>query len=186
MTGPGGGRRRPAAIVERGARTVPKTTSQTAIYPGTFDPFTNGHLDVVRRARTIFPRIVVGVGVNPAKSTLFDVKDRLAMIRDCVKRLDGIEVTSFGGLVVDFVKARRCRLILRGIRSFTDYEYEFQMALTNRSMAKKVETVFIMPAEEYSHISSRLVKEIAGLGGDVSGFVPPPVLRRIRKKLELR
>ena len=157
---------------------------QTAVYPGTFDPFTNGHLDLIRRARKIFPKVIVAVGPNPAKEVLFTVKDRLEMIRQSVRRIRSVEVASFEGLIVDFLRKKRAHVILRGIRTFSDYEYEFQMALTNRSISQRVETVFIMPAEEYSYISSRLVKEVAGHGGDVSAFVPPPVLRRLRQRLD--
>ncbi|MCZ6602591.1 MAG: pantetheine-phosphate adenylyltransferase, partial [Planctomycetota bacterium] len=132
----------------------------------------------------IFPKVIVAVGPNPAKEVLFTVKDRLEMIRQSVRRIRSIEVASFEGLIVDFLRKKRAHVILRGIRTFSDYEYEFQMALTNRSISQTVETVFIMPAEEYSYISSRLVKEVAGHGGDVSAFVPPPVLRRLRKMLD--
>ncbi len=161
-----------------------KEGGQTAVYPGTFDPFTNGHLDLIRRARKSFPKVIVAVGPNPAKEVLFTVKDRLEMIRQSVRRIRSVEVASFEGLIVDFLRKKRAHVILRGIRTFSDYEYEFQMALTNRSISQRVETVFIMPAEEYSYISSRLVKEVAGHGGDVSAFVPPPVLRRLRKMLD--
>lgn len=154
--------------------------SDTAVYPGTFDPFTNGHLDVLRRSRKIFRRVIVAVGPNPSKEVLFTVKERVEMIRRSVRRIQSVDVTHFDGLVVDFLRKKGCRVILRGIRSFTDYEYEFQMALTNRSMAKRIETVFIMPDEEFAHISSRLVKEVASLGGDVSDFVPTPVRRYLK------
>lgn len=159
---------------------MPKVREVTAVYPGTFDPLTNGHLDVIRRARKIFPRLIVAVGPNPAKDCLFSVKERVEMIVRSVRKVPSVEVTHFDGLVVDFLRKKRCRVILRGIRTFTDYEYEFQMALTNRSMAKQIETVFIMPGEEHSSISSQLVKEVASMGGDVSAFVPPPVLKRMR------
>lgn len=161
---------------------MPKQSGVTAVYPGTFDPLTKGHLDVIRRARKIFTRVVIAVGPNPAKDALFTVKERVEMIRQAVKRIQSVEVTHFDGLVVEFLRKRGCRVILRGIRTFTDYEYEFQMALTNRSMAREIETVFIMPAEEYSSISSHLVKEVASMGGDVSAFVPLQVLRRIKRK----
>lgn len=159
-----------------------KEQDRTVVYPGTFDPFTNGHLDVIRRAKKIFPRVVVAVGPNPAKEALFNVEERVEMIRQSVRRIDSVEVTCFEGLITEFLRKKRFRVILRGIRTFTDYEYEFQMALTNRSIAGQIETVFIMPAEEYSYISSRLVKEVASLGGNVSGFVPPQVLRRLKQK----
>ena len=159
-----------------------KKSEGSAVYPGTFDPFTNGHLDVVRRAHGIFPKVIVAVGPNPGKEALFSVPERIEMIREAIRGLPRAEVAEFDGLVVDFVRARGCRVILRGIRTFSDFEYEFQMALTNRSISKTVETVFIMPAEEFAYISSRLVKEVASLGGDVSPFVPPEVLRRLARK----
>lgn len=163
-----------------------RSPADVAVYPGTFDPFTNGHLDVIRRARDVFGQVIVAVGPNPAKMVHFAVPERIKMIQESVRRLSGVEVTSFEGLVVDYVRSRKCRVILRGIRTLSDYEFEFQMALTNRSIAKNIETVFIMAAQEYSYISSHLVKEIASLGGDVTPFVPPPVLKWIRRKFSER
>lgn len=154
-----------------------------AVYPGSFDPITNGHLDLVDRAARLFDRLIVAILRNEAKKPLFSVEERLEMAREVLKPWENIEVESFGGLLVDFATARGARVILRGIRAISDYEYELQMALMNRRLAPGIETVFLMAAEDYSFLSARLVKEVVALGGDVSGLVPPAVYERLRKRL---
>ena len=155
-----------------------------AVYPGTFDPVTNGHLDLIRRARAVFPQVVVGVAENPGKGTLFSVEDRVEMLRQATRRFSGVKVEPFGGLSVSFARLKKSRVILRGLRMLTDFEYEFQLALTNRRLDPQVETVFLMPSAETSYVSSRLIKEAAGLGADVRGLVPPFVARRLKERLK--
>ncbi len=144
----------------------------TAIYPGSFDPVTNGHLDIIERSHRIFDRVIVAVLVNVEKEPFFDIEKRLEMLREVTQEWDNVEVETFEGLLVKFAVARKAKVILRGIRAVTDYEYEFQMALMNRRMQPEIETVFMVPAEAYTYLSSRLVKEIFRLGGSVSGLVP--------------
>jgi len=144
----------------------------TAIYPGSFDPVTNGHLDIIERSHGIFHRVIVAVLVNVEKEPFFDIDKRLEMLREVTQKWDNIEVETFEGLLVKFALARKAQVILRGIRAVTDYEYEFQMALMNRRMQPEIETVFMVPAEAYTYLSSRLVKEISMLGGSVNGLVP--------------
>jgi pantetheine-phosphate adenylyltransferase len=151
----------------------------TAVYPGSFDPFHLGHLDIVRRARDIFPRVVVAVLENTDKTPLFPPERRVELIRATVGDHAGVEVTSFSGLLVDFLQQRRARVILRGMRAVSDFEYEFQIALMNRRLWKPAETVFLTPNEEFSYLSGRVVREIWRLGGDVSGLVPEPVRRAL-------
>jgi pantetheine-phosphate adenylyltransferase len=154
-----------------------------AVYPGSFDPLTFGHLDVVERSVRLFDRVVMAILTNPAKEALFSVEERCDMIDKAVrKRFPNVEVDVFHGLLVDYVKEKDAHVIVRGIRAVTDFEYEFQMALMNRRLAPGVETVFMMPAEQYSYLSSRLVKEIASLGGSVEGLVPPQVEKRLKKR----
>ena len=154
-----------------------------AVYPGSFDPLTFGHLDVVERSVRLFDRVIMAILTNPAKEALFSVEERCDMIDKVVrKRFPNVEVDVFHGLLVDYVKEKDAQVIVRGIRAVTDYEYEFQMALMNRRLAPAIETVFMMPAEQYSYLSSRLVKEIASLGGSVEGLVPPQVEKRLRKR----
>jgi len=153
-----------------------------AVYPGSFDPPTNGHFDVIRRGLRIFDALVVAVADNPAKDSLFTKNERMDMIRDVTRGLKGVEIDSFDGLVVDYVKRKRATVILRGIRTISDFEYEYQMAMTNRTFAHEIETVFVMTHEEYSFISSRLIKEAAQLGGDIGTFVPKEVEKWLRKK----
>ncbi len=144
----------------------------TAIYPGSFDPVTNGHFDIIERSRGIFHRVIVAVLANVEKEPFFDTDKRLEMLREVTQEWDNVEVETFEGLLVKFAVARTAKVILRGIRAVTDYEYEFQMALMNRRMQPEIETVFMVPAEAYTYLSSRLVKEIFRLGGSVSGLVP--------------
>lgn len=154
-----------------------------AVYPGSFDPITNGHLDLIERASRLFERLIVAILRNEAKKPLFSVEERLEMAREVLRDYPNVEVASFGGLLVEFAASRGARVILRGIRAISDYEYELQMALMNRRLAPEIETVFLMAAEDYSFLSARLVKEVVALGGDVSGLVPPLVEERLRKRL---
>lgn len=155
-----------------------------AVYPGTFDPVTNGHLDLIHRARQIFERVVVGVAVNPEKSPLFSLNERVEMLEKATRTLRGVVIKPFDSLVVDFAAAQGSRVILRGLRMLSDFEYEFQMALTNRKLNPRIETVFMMPSADYSYISSRLIKEAAALKGDVGPFVPGFVAQLLTKKLK--
>lgn len=154
----------------------------TAVYPGTFDPFTNGHIDLVRRALRIFPRLVVAVARNPHKSPLFTVEERLAIIRDAIGRLEGVELDTFDELTVDYVRKKGAQVILRGIRAVSDFEAEFAMALMNRKISEDVETVFLMPNQAYTFLSSRLVKEVALLGSNVDDLVPPLASRLLKER----
>jgi pantetheine-phosphate adenylyltransferase len=157
----------------------------TAVYPGSFDPVTNGHLDIIGRGARIFDRLVVAVAVNFEKRGLFTVPERVEMLRTHTAGLANVEVDSFEGLVVDYVRRRGARVILRGIRTVSDFEYEFQMALTNRSFGD-IETVFVMPSQEYAYLSARLIKEVAALGGDVGHLVPPDVAEALAERLKQR
>lgn len=147
----------------------------TAVYPGSFDPFHLGHLDIVRRALTIFPRVVVAVLENTDKTPLLSAENRVELIRATLRGMAGVEVTSFSGLLVDFMRQTQARVILRGMRAVSDFDYEFQIALMNRRLWALAETVFLTPNEEFTYLSGRIVREIWHLGGDVSGLVPEPV-----------
>ncbi|MBV9038936.1 MAG: pantetheine-phosphate adenylyltransferase [Acidobacteriaceae bacterium] len=153
-----------------------------AVYPGSFDPLTNGHLDIIARGCRLFDRLIVAVLVNSQKQPLFEIPERLAMIREGTAHLPNVEVDSFEGLLVDYVTRRNADVVLRGIRAISDYEMELQMALLNRRMRPQMETVFLMASEENSFISSRMVKEIFRLGGDVTGFVPEIVAKYLHTK----
>jgi pantetheine-phosphate adenylyltransferase len=155
-----------------------------AIYPGSFDPVTNGHLDVIGRARKLFDEIVVAVAHNDEKQPLFSLEERLALLGDALDKIDHVRVAQFDGLLVDFAVAQKANAVIRGLRAVSDFEFEFQMALMNRKLEDSVETIFLMPKEEYTYLSSRLVKEIARLGGNVSGFVPRPVAEALAKKFK--
>ena len=155
----------------------------TAAYPGTFDPITNGHVDLVRRCCRIFDRVLVAVLTNTEKEPLFTVKERMAHIREVFRDERGVVVKSFSGLLVDFMRAEGANVVVRGLRVVSDFEYEFQMALMNRRLGPEIETLFLTPKEDLSYLSSRLVKEVHRLGGDVSGLVPPPVLAALRKRV---
>jgi len=154
-----------------------------AIYPGSFDPLTNGHLDLIERSLRLVDELVVAVVTNPAKTALFTDDERVEMIREATRHLREIEIVVFDGLLVDLTARIGASAIIRGLRAVSDFEYEFQMALMNRKLREEVETVFLMPHEAYSYISSRLIKEVAGHGGSVTGLVPPGVEQRLRKKL---
>lgn len=155
-----------------------------AVYPGMFDPVTNGHLDVIKRGSIIFDKLVVSVGCNPLKEALFSVEDRMEMILNHVRDLKNVEVDCFSGMLVDYLKKQKTNIILRGIRTVSDFEYEFQRALTNRVLNREVETVFVMTSEQYSFLNSTLIKEAVSLGGSVSQFVPPDVERRLKEKFK--
>lgn len=155
---------------------------RSAIYPGTFDPITLGHLDVMRRAADVFDRLLVAVAESPRKRLWFNIEERLAMVREAVREHPHIEVVPFGGLLVDFARRQGVHVLVRGLRAFSDFEYEFQMALSNRKLAPDVETVFFMTSDTYSYISSSAVREVAELGGDTSLLVPPNVQAALRRK----
>jgi len=155
-----------------------------AVYPGTFDPVTNGHLDVIKRGSIIFDTLIVSVGRNPLKETLFSVKERMEMILDHVREFKNVEVDCFDGMLVDYLKKQQTNIILRGIRTVSDFEYEFQRALTNRALSKEVETVFVMTSEQYSFLNSTLIREVVSLGGSMSQFVPTDVERRLKEKFK--
>ena len=157
---------------------------QKAIYPGSFDPVTYGHIDIIKRALTIFEEVIVAVANNSSKDPLFSVEERVKMIKQATKGLDRVSVESFDGLVVDYAHRKKVGVIIRGLRMISDFEYEFQMALTNRKLAPDVETIYIMPSESYSYISSKLLKEAAGLGADISNFVPKFVAGKLNSKLK--
>ncbi len=154
-----------------------------AIYPGTFDPITNGHLDVIERAAEIFDSVIVTVARNSSKQPLFTDEERVEMVQGAVAKFDNVSVECFEGLLVEFARMKKAIAIIRGLRAVSDFEYEFQMALTNRKLNPKVDTVFLMPHEKYTYLNSSIVREIARLGGDVSEFVPPHVRRLLAKKL---
>jgi pantetheine-phosphate adenylyltransferase len=156
---------------------------QIAIYPGTFDPVTYGHIDLIKRAQEVFPDLIVAVGHNLHKQPLFNLEERLSMLKKSTAGMQGIVVESFDGLVVDYARRKRAKVIIRGLRMLSDFEYEFQMALTNRKLAADIETVFLMPQESYSYISAKLLKEAAALGADLSAFVPDFVEKALREKL---
>ncbi|MCX7661700.1 MAG: pantetheine-phosphate adenylyltransferase, partial [Candidatus Omnitrophica bacterium] len=145
---------------------------QRAIYPGTFDPITFGHLDLIKRARRIFSEVIVAVAIKPSKETLFNFKERFSLVKKVTEGIEGVTVEGFRGLIVDYAQKRDIRVLIRGLRMISDFEYEFQMALMNRRLKEKIEVIFLMPSESYSYISSKLLKEIASLGGDLSQFVP--------------
>ncbi len=153
-----------------------------AIYPGTFDPITNGHLDILERALTLFDKVILTIARNSAKDPLFSEEERMELIRKATAKYTSVEVDSFHGLLVDYVLKRKAIAIVRGLRAMTDFEFEMQMALMNRKIGKKVETIFLMPNEKFTYLSSNIVREIARLGGDVGAFVPPVVKRALIAK----
>src|SRR5438067_1004675 len=155
-----------------------------AIYPGSFDPVTNGHLDVIQRARKLFDEVIVAVAHNVEKAPLFSLEERLELLRQSIDRQDEIRIGRFDGLLVDFAAAEKAHAVIRGLRAVSDFEFEFQMALMNRNLNSDIETIFLMPKEEFTYLSSRLVKEIARLGGDVSSFVPACVAKALGQKFK--
>lgn len=161
--------------------------AKIAVYPGTFDPVTYGHIDLIKRASRIFDKVIVAVAHNKPKGTLFSVSERVSMLREIVKGMKGIKnivVDDFDGLVVDYVKKQGSHVMIRGLRMLTDFEYEFQMALSNRKLAGDIETIFMMPHEEYSYVSSKLIKEAAIYGADLTSFIPKPCAVALKKKLK--
>jgi pantetheine-phosphate adenylyltransferase len=154
-----------------------------AVYPGSFDPLTNGHVDIITRGSRIFDRIIVAIAKNAEKSPLFTMQERIDIVQTVFADLKSVEVDTFEGLLVDYAERRHANAIVRGLRAVSDFEYEFQMALMNRRLNGKIETVFMMPAEQYSYISSRLIKEVFSLGGLVHGLVPDMVEERLRQKV---
>ncbi len=160
------------------------TNPKIGIYPGTFDPVTNGHIDVIRRALKIFDRVIIAVAVqNTEKNPLFSIEERVDLLRRTVKSLKNVTVESFEGLTVNYARTKKANAMIRGIRMLSDFEYEFQMALTNRKLADDIETIFLMPHESYSYLSSRLIKEIAHLHGNISSYAPKLVVDAIRDKV---
>ena len=156
---------------------------RTVIYPGSFDPLTNGHLDVIERAAKLFDHVIVALARNDAKSPLFDVEERLALLREVIAPIKNVSADTFEGLLVNYVEKRGGHAVIRGLRAVSDFEFEFQLALMNRKLNERIETIFMMPKDTYTFLSSRIVKEIARLGGDVSAFVPPVVRNSLIKKL---
>jgi pantetheine-phosphate adenylyltransferase len=157
--------------------------SVSALYPGTFDPPTNGHIDLIQRGAKLFDHLIVAILNNPVKDPLFTVEERVEMLKESTAALDNVSVATFNGLMVEFARQQGVSAVLRGIRAISDYEYEFQMALMNRRLAPEIETVFLQPAGRYSFVSSRMLKEVFSFGGDVSGLVPPNVLKRLRDRI---
>jgi len=155
---------------------------RVAVYPGVFDPVTLGHMDIIRRGSALFGRLIVAVAINPSKQSLFSTEERLAMVRDAADDLAGVAVDSYEGLTVEYVRSHGASVILRGLRQHSDFEYEYQLALTNRTISG-IETIFVMADERVAYISSRLVREVAALGGDVSPLVPKGALKALKAKL---
>jgi pantetheine-phosphate adenylyltransferase len=159
------------------------TTGKTAVYPGTFDPVTYGHIDLIERASKIFGKVIVAVAHNKSKGILFSVEERVAMLKDAVKGMKNVIIDDFDGLVIEYVKKQGSHVMIRGLRMLSDFEYEFQMALTNRKLAGDIETIFMMPHEDYSYVSSKLIKETASYGADLKNFVPEKVEKALKEKL---
>jgi pantetheine-phosphate adenylyltransferase len=154
-----------------------------AVYPGTFDPITNGHIDLVKRATKMFEHVTIAVASNPSKQPLFDMNERVRIATDVLADLDNVSVVGFDNLLVEFTQTHNASVILRGLRAVSDFEYEFQLAGMNRSLAPDIETIFLTTAEQYAYLSSSLVKEVARLGGNITKFVPPQVIAEIEQKL---
>jgi pantetheine-phosphate adenylyltransferase len=153
-----------------------------AIYPGTFDPVTYGHIDVIERASVIFNSVIIAVSKSSTKKTLFTVEERVSMLKSVLRKIENVSIDSFSGLLVDYARSKKASVIIRGLRAVSDFEYEFQMALTNRKLQDNITTVFLMPHEKYSYLNSSLVREIAACGGDISPFVPPVVAAHLSRK----
>ena len=156
---------------------------RTIIYPGSFDPITNGHLDVIQRAARLFDRVIVAIAVSESKHPLFTLEERLEQVTRAIRPFKNVKADTFTGLLVDYVEGRQGMAVLRGLRAVSDFEFEFQLALMNRKLNERIETIFMMPRDTYTFLSSRITKEIAGLGGDVSPFVPPHVRKALQQKL---
>lgn len=156
---------------------------RTVVYPGSFDPLTNGHLDIIRRAARLFDSVIVAIANNEEKKPLFTLKERVHLVEQSIHELPNVRVDSFGGLLVDYVDQAGGQAVIRGLRAISDFEFEFQLALMNRKLNERVETIFMMPKETYTFLSSRIIKEIARLGGDVKAFVPMHVEAALKKKL---
>jgi pantetheine-phosphate adenylyltransferase len=159
-------------------------TGRLAVFPGSFDPLTNGHVDIILRSAHLFEHVIVAVLVNAEKQPLFTPAERVTIIREVFREYPNVEVDTFDGLLVDYARRRRASALVRGLRAVSDFEYEFQMALMNRHLEPTLETVFMMPAEQYTYLSSRLIKEVFKLGGEVRGLVPPAVEQWLRRKQE--
>jgi len=155
-----------------------------AVYPGTFDPITNGHLDIVERAAKLFDQVVIGVAAENYKDNLFTLEERVALVQATISRLPNVQVEGFHGLLMDFVHAKKAQAIIRGLRAVSDFEYEFQMYLMNKKLDEKVETIFLMTANEYSFLSSSIIKQVASLGGCITGLVPAEVERALKEKFK--
>ena len=156
---------------------------KAAIYPGSFDPVTNGHLDIIKRAARVFDRVIVAVANNTSKDALFTISERVDMLKEVTKGIKGVEVETFDSLVVDYAKQKKINVLIRGLRMTSDFDYEFQVALTNRRLAEDIETVFLMPSEHVSFVSSSILKEVASLNADISSFVPKTVEEQLKKRL---
>lgn len=156
---------------------------KAAIYPGSFDPLTNGHLDVIQRAARVFDRVVVAVANNTTKSALFTIKERVEMLKVVTKGIKGVEVDTFDSLIIEYARLKKINVLIRGLRMTSDFDYEFQVALTNRRLAEDIETVFLMPSEHVSFVSSSILKEVASLNADISSFVPKAVERKLKERL---
>jgi pantetheine-phosphate adenylyltransferase len=159
---------------------------RVAVYPGSFDPVTNGHLDIIHRALEFVDELIIAILINPEKKALFTVDERMEMIRNCIPENHRIKIDRFDGLLVEYARSRNAQVIIRGLRAVSDFDYEFQMALMNRRLQPQIETVFLVPAEQYTYVSSRMVKEITMLGGAVRGLVPDDVEKRMQKKFRLQ
>jgi len=157
---------------------------QKAIYPGTFDPVTYGHIDLIKRATCIFSEVIIAVAHNPQKKPLFTVKERVGLLKKATSDIPGVIIDDFNGLVIDYARKKKATILIRGLRMISDFEYEFQMALTNRKLAPDIETIFLMPEERYCYLSSKLLKEAVGLGADISCFVPDFVCQALKKKVK--
>jgi pantetheine-phosphate adenylyltransferase len=156
------------------------------VYPGTFDPVTHGHADIIARSLRVFDKVIVAVAPNPTKRPLFDLAERVKMVKLVTKGFPHVEVVTFDGLLVEYVQKRKAHAVIRGLRAISDFEYEFQMALVNRKLNKSVETVFLMPSEEYSYLTSTLIKEVASFGGRLTDFLHPQVAQRLLQRLGKR
>ncbi|HAP66464.1 MAG: pantetheine-phosphate adenylyltransferase [Nitrospinae bacterium RIFCSPLOWO2_01_FULL_39_10] len=157
---------------------------RTAVYPGTFDPVSNGHLDLIKRGLRIFDKLIVAVALNPTKNPLFNIDERVNFIREAVKVWKNVEVEAFDNLLIDYVKKKKADVIIKGLRAVSDFEHELQMSLMNRRLDTHIETVFMMPSEEYSFLSSKVLKEVASLKGDIRGMVPSAVVEGLKRKFK--